>query len=98
MAAYSLAATAPTGSPAAECARGGARGEEESPRSVILSIPANTHARPVGSVPSGGPDRPPAHGGTLHPRRYVDGRSGPPLGTPVTVPSSTWSPCRDSAA
>src|SRR2546426_3416515 len=79
MAAYSVAATAPTGPRAAECARGGARGEEESPRSVILSIPANTHARPVGSVPSGGRDRPRAHGGALDPPRGGGGRARRPL-------------------
>src|SRR2546426_12649256 len=90
MAAYSVAATAPTGPRAAECARGGARGEEESPRSVILSIPANTHARPVGSVPSGGRDRPRAHGGTLDPPRGGDRRGRRPLRKPVTFPRTTW--------
>src|SRR2546426_12451937 len=86
MAAYSVAATAPTGPRAAECARGGARGEEESPRSVILSIPANTHARPVGSLPSGGRDRPRAHGGALNPPRGGDGRGRGPLRKTVNLP------------
>src|SRR2546425_3607131 len=89
MAAYSVAATAPTGPRAAECARGGARGEEESPRSVILSIPANTHARPVGSVPSGGRDRLRAHGGALNSTGGAGRRGGSPLPDTFNFPPTT---------